>query len=449
MESGKAHLLTTGNPAKRIIAFALPILATEVLHIFYTMADAFVVGRWLGINGLAAVGATYNLICFVWGFIFGLTGGFTVITTQRIGAGDSDGIRRSIAAGFLLCFATAVIFTFILVPLIPYIITLMQTPGEIAKDAQSYVTVLFSGMIILLFSNMLASIIYAAGDSITPLIFNMLGLFLNLILNIIFITALSWGITGVAIATVISQFIAGLLTFIFLLRRFRPFLPRRQDWRVSRHELKTHLSLGFAMGLQRSIVEVGNILVQAAINGFGALTIAAVSAAQRVRGLNMMPLFALSRALTTFTAQNHGAGNKDRVLKGLLQGSLISIGLGVFMAALNQFTGRPIVSLFLRESPEAITLATQYLLITGYTVFILGIMLVFRSALQGMGKKTAPILSSIMETVMSIFAAFVLIPSLGFLGVCLVNPLSWLASGIPLYIAFAFLRKELKQSELV
>jgi Na+-driven multidrug efflux pump len=202
------------------------------------------------------------------------------------------------------------------------------------------------------------------------------------------------------------------------------------------------------MGLQRSIVEVGNILVQAAINGLGAVTIAAVTAAQRVRGLNMLPLWAVSGALTTYTAQNYGAKRMDRVYQGLFQACLINLGLGVFMATLNQFTGGPIVTIFLIDNPEAIAMAKQYILITGYTVFILGIMLVFRSSLQGLGRKSAPILCSIMETVMSILAAFVLIPRFGFIGVCLVNPLSWFASGIPLYIAFGVLKKRFGMHEV-
>ena len=448
MQTSESAVLTTGNPAKRIITFTLPLLAGELLHISYTMIDAFVVGRWVGINGLAAVGASYNLICFVWGFIFGLTGGFAVILTQRVGAGDDQGIRRSAATGLFLSFIISVISIIILIPLTPYILSLINTPPEIMKDASYYAMITFSGSVIFMLSNMFASIIYAAGDSVNPLIFFTVGTVCNIIFDILFVAVFSWGIPGAAAATVISQLIAAVLTFLFLIKRFRSFLPLRQDWKIELKEIKIHLSLGIAMGLQRCIVELGNILIQAAINSLGAVTIAAVSAAQRIRGLNMVPLFALSRAITTYTAQNYGAGKMDRVYRGLFQSCLIALGLGIFMAVLNQFTGRPIVSLFLTDNTEALTLATRYILITGYTVFLLGIMLVFRSALQGLGKKSAPIICSIMETVMSIFAAFVLIPLLGFLGVCLVNPLSWLASGIPLYIAFGVLRKKLQDTPL-
>jgi putative MATE family efflux protein len=441
-------LLTHGNPAKRIVLFALPILGIEILHIFYTMVDAFIVGRWLGINGLAAVGSPYNLITFVYGFCFGITGGFTVITAQRAGAGNEQGIRRSVAAGFILSLLTSVIFMIVLFPLIRPILSLMQTPEEILNDSSGYVLVTFCGLIPLYFCIWLSGVIRAGGNSVLPLICSVAGTVIKIPLVILFVVFFSLGVRGAALATVLADIIAALLAFRYLIRYFPTFIPQRQDWRITKSEIGEHLSLGIVMALQRSIVEIGNILVQTAINKLGTVAIAAVSAAQRVRGLNMMPVFAVAGAMTTYAAQNYGAGRMDRVYKGLFQGCLISLGLGVFMAILNQFTGKPIVSLFLTNSSEAVAMATQFILITGYTVFLLGIMLVFRSTLQGLGKKSAPILCSIMETVMSIFAAFVLIPYLGFLGVCLVNPLSWLASGIPLYIAFAVLRKKLKQSEM-
>ena len=442
MRSEKPALLTTGNPARRIIVFALPLLAGEFLHTFYSMTDAFIVGRWLGLNGLAAVGASQSLVWFVTGFIIGLTSGFIVITTQRVGAGDVEGIRRSVAAGSILSLAATVILTLALLPLNRPILSAMRTPLEIIDETSAYAMVMFIGIAAFMFTNFFIGIIYAAGDSFTPMLFMVIATVCNIVLDILFIAVFSWGVGGAAAATVISEIVAGTLSITLLLKRFRHFLPKRHDWRAGWADTGHHLSLGIAMALQRSIVEVGNILVQAAMNSLGALTIAAVSAAQRVRGLNMMPMFAVSRALATYTAQNYGAKKMDRVYKGIFQACLISLALSVFMALLNQFTGAPIVSLFLTNNPEAVLLAKQYVLITGYTVFILGIMLVFRSALQGLGMKTAPILCGVMETVMSILAAFFLIPRMGFIGVCLVNPLSWLASGIPLYIAFGILRKK-------
>jgi len=329
----------------------------------------------------------------------------------------------------------------LLLPFCRTFLLLTRTPAEIMEDAYGYLLITLSGSFIGVFSSMLGGIIRAGGDSFTPTVFFVVGIVSNIFLDILCVVVFHWGVRGAAIASVFSQFVSGVLILLFMLRRFSRFLPQKQDWFAGRRDYGVHLSLGVSMGLLQSIVEAGNILVQAAVNGLGSLTIAAVSAAQRVRGLNMMPLFAVSRAMTTYTAQNYGAGRMDRVNKGIFQACLISLGLGVFMATMNQFTGAPIAALFLKDSPEAVALAHRFILYTGYTVFILGIMLVFRSSLQGLGMRRAPIICGVMETVMSILAAFVLIPQLGFTGVCLVNPLSWLASGIPLYIAFGLRKK--------
>ena len=450
MKQKDPAILTTGNPARRIVIFALPIFAGDFLHVFYTMADTFIVGRWLGINALASAGMGTSVVHFIFSVIIGLSAGFTVITAQRVGAlsintdnrnAAEEGIRRSVAAGLSLSLFTSVTISILSLFLAKPLLVLMNTPAEIIDNAHIYVLIISTGIGVFMFYFLLTGIIHAGGDSFTPLIFLIIGSVTNIALDLLFVAVLSWGVPGAAAATVLAELFALILIILFIFRRFRSFLPRKQDWRGVKGEWGAHLSLGIAMALQRCIVEVGNLLVQAAINGLGALTIAAVSAAQRVRGFNMTPLFSVSRAVTTYTAQNYGAGKMDRVYKGLFQACMISLGLGAFMAILNQFTGTPIVALFLKDSPEAIALASQYILYTGYTVFILGIMLAFRSCLQGLGMRRVPILCGVMETVMSVLAALVLIPRFGFTGVCLVNPLSWLASGIPLYIAFWILWK--------
>jgi putative MATE family efflux protein len=315
-------------------------------------------------------------------------------------------------------------------------LTVMNTPPEILNDATLYFRIILSGISITLLYNMAANIIRAAGDSFSPLVFLIISTFLHVILVILLVAVFHFGIAGAAAATVFSELVSAVLAIVFLKRRYSHLLPGKGQWKLTWGESKTHLSLGIAMGLQQSIVEVGNILVQTAMNSFGTLTIAAVSAAQRIRALNMMPFFAIARSITTYTAQNYGARKIDRVYKGMRQACMVCLGLGVFMAIINQFFGRLMVSLFIKDNAEALEMGRQYLLYIGYTVSILGIMMVFRSSLQGLGKPFAPILCGVMETLMSILAAFVLIPQLGFTGLCLVNPLSWLASGIPLYIAF-------------
>jgi len=434
--------LTTGNPAWRIIVFTIPLLAGEIFQLLYSMADAFILGRILGINALAAVGAATSLVFMVFGLAIGLTGGFVVITAQRVGAGSEEGIRRSVAAGLSLSLFFSLLISAVLLPLTRPLLSLMRTPSEIINDASAYALIIAGGITITLFSNMFAGIIQASGDSFTPFVFFTISSVLNIGLDVLFIVVFRWGVPGAAVATVFSQLVSCLFGLIFLFRRCGNFIPRRGEWLVGKKELATHLALGLSMALQRCIVEVGNMLVQTAMNSLGTVTIGAVSAGQKIRALNMMPFFALSRSVTTYTAQNFGANRMDRVNKGLAQSCLICLAGGIFTAILNRTAGGFFASLFIRDSAEGIALAHQYIVFSGYTVTILGLMLIFRSALQGLGARFAPILCSIMETVVSILAAFVLIPRLGFTGVCLVNPLSWLASFFPAFIGYLLVGKK-------
>jgi Na+-driven multidrug efflux pump len=196
------------------------------------------------------------------------------------------------------------------------------------------------------------------------------------------------------------------------------------------------------MGVQRSIVEIGNILVQGAMNGLGALSIAAVAAGQRIRQLNMLPLFAAGMSISVFTAQNYGAGKIKRIYAGIRQASIISIGFCALMALVNFSSGPLLPSLFLKDSPEAVILSVRYIRYIGASLSFLALMLIFRSAMQGMGKNISPTVCSVLETVMSVITAFLLVPCFGFTGICMANPLSWIASGIPLYIAFALFIRE-------
>jgi len=219
-------ILTDGNPARGIILFTLPIFAGDFLNTFYLMADAFIVGRWLGIDGLAAVGAGGSLVQFVFSFAIGLTGGFVVITTQRVGERNQEGIRRSVAAGLQLSLVSAAILMIVLLPLAPHILAAMQTPAQIIDGTLSFVTITISGIVVYMAFFMLSGIIQAGGNSMIPFIFMIIANICNIILDIIFIVVFSWGIRGVASATLISEFIAAVLCAVYLFRHFRSFLPQ-------------------------------------------------------------------------------------------------------------------------------------------------------------------------------------------------------------------------------
>ncbi|MDR3145315.1 MAG: MATE family efflux transporter [Treponema sp.] len=428
--------MTGGSPWRRILVFSLPLLGGEICHLLYGMTDAFILGRVLGIGALAAAGAASSFVQLVFGLAMGLSSGFTVITAQRIGSGGGEGVRRSVAAGIILSLILSLVFTAVLIPLTRPALRLMNTPAEILGDAAAYASIIIGGITVSMFNNLFGGIIQASGDSLTPLAFLIVSSILNILLDVLLVAVIPWGVRGAALATVFSQLVSAGLALRVLRGRLGNLLPRRGEWYVGGGELGAHFSLGISMAFQRIIVEFGNILVQAVMNRLGTVTIGAVSAAQKIRALNMMPFFAVSRAVTTYTAQNYGAGRMDRVRRGVLQTCLLCLGGGLCMALLNRMGGRFFASLFIRDSAEGAALAYRYIIFSGYTVTILGLMLTFRSSLQGMGKHLGPVMSGVLETVMSVLAAFVLIPRIGFLGLCLVNPLSWLASLFPVFLGF-------------
>ncbi|GHU54201.1 MATE family efflux transporter [Spirochaetia bacterium] len=452
--------MTEGRPVKALLLFTLPLIAGDFFHLFYSMADAFIVGRTLGINALAAVGCTVPLVTFVSGFAIGMTGGFSIVLAQRFGAaagsgGDTggkaspDGVRRSFTVSILLCLITGVLLIALLLPLIRPFLRLLNTPAEITDDAVAYMFFIIGGIGFSMLNWMLTAAIRSMGDSRRPLYFMVASSLVNIALDYCFILVFHWGVAGAAAATILAQIVSLLCCSVFIRRRLPQLLPTKTLLRslpaLLRDEAGAHLGLGISMGLQRSIVEVGNILVQGAMNSLGAMSIAAVAAGQRIRQLNMLPLFCMSMAIATFTAQNYGAARIRRIYQGIRHACFISLSFCAVMFFVNFLFGPQLAGLFLKDAPEAVALSSQYLRFIGASLSFLGLMLIFRSALQALGKSISPTICSILETVMSVATAFVFIPAWGFIGVCLANPLSWIASGIPLYIAFAlFVRKQRK-----
>jgi putative MATE family efflux protein len=442
--------MTGGFPGKVLFLFTLPIMAGDFFRLFYSMADAVIVGRTLGARSLAAIGCTTPLLSFVLGFAVGLTAGFSIILAQRFGAGDSGAqrgaLRLCFTASLFLCGAAALVLSALCLPLVRPVLALLNTPVEIRDEAASYMLILIGGIGIALVDFLLGNCIRSLGDSRTPLYFQVAASLVNIVLDYVFILVFRWGVAGAAIATVIANLCAAVLCARHIFRRYPQLLPSRDLFRGFAAqffpEAASLLPLGLSMGVQRSIVEIGNILVQGAMNGLGALAIAAAATGQRIRQLNMLPLFALSMSVSVFTAQNYGAGKIKRIYRGLRQASLISLAFCALMALINFSSGSLLPSLFLKDSPAAAALAVRYIRYIGAALSFLALMLIFRSGMQGMGKNISPTLCSVLETVMSVVTAFLLVPRFGFTGICLANPLSWIASGIPLYIAFAvFVRR--------
>ncbi|QIG40256.1 MATE family efflux transporter [Microbacterium sp. 4R-513] len=436
--------LTTGRPWRVIALFSVPLLIGNVVQQLYQFADAIVVGRHLGVDALAAVGATGSMLFLLLGFAWGLTSGFAIPTAQAFGAQDFRAVRRSVAAGTLLTAVCSVLLT-VGAPLLSRpLLELLQTPPELMDDAVVFAQISFLGAGALMFFNYLSAIIRAIGDSRTPLIFLTLACGLNVGLVILMVGAFGWGVGGAALATVVSQAVSVLLCLQFVRRRMPVLHVRRDDWRVSRAELGAHLRLGLPMGFQASIIAIGTLAVQVALNQLGTDAVAAYTAASRVDGLAVALLQSLGLAVSMYVAQNHGGGRPDRILRGVTQATWIAVAAALVLGALMVTFGATLIRLFVGGgSPEVVGLAAQMLAINGATYWILGILFVVRGALQGLGHTLIPTVTGVIELVMRVGAAVVLGTALGFIGVAASNPLAWLGAVVVLVPAYLHARRQL------
>ncbi|WP_345751545.1 MATE family efflux transporter [Microbacterium rhizophilus] len=430
--------LITGSPWRVILAFSVPLLIGNVVQQVYQIADTIVVGRYLGVESLAAVGATGSLLFLLLGFAWGLTSGFAIPTAQAFGARDHAAVRRSVAAGTILTAVVTVVIT-ALAPLISGpALALMQTPDELMAEATTFTQISFLGAGAMMFFNYLAAIIRAIGDSRTPLVFLTISCGLNIGLVLAFVGAFGWGVAGAALATVLAQTLSVLMCLEYVRRRLPVLHVRREDWSAARHDLREHLRLGLPMGFQASIIAIGTITVQVALNTLGTDAVAAYTTGSRVDSLAIAFLQSLGLAVSMYAAQNLGARRPDRIRRGVIQATwlaLIAAGLlGVFMIVL----GASIVRVFIGDGSDAVVeLAHGMLIVNGATYTLLGVLFVIRGALQGLGHTLIPTVTGIVELVMRAGAAIALGGAMGFIGVALSNPLAWLGAVallVPAYV---------------
>ncbi len=445
----QAKDLTVGNPTRQIILFTLPLLVGNIFQQLYSMADMVIVGRTIGTTALAAIGATGAVAFLVIGVSFGLASGFTVITAQRFGAGDEDGVRQSVASAVTLAVAASAVITLVCTTTAYPLFEILQTPEDIIDDAYNYVIVIYAGTIATMFFNLFSGILRALGDSITPLLFLIAACIVNIVLDYVFIVNFGMGVAGAGWATIISQAFSVVLCLVYSLRRFPMLRLRRHDWRVNRGFMRRQLATGLAMGLQMAIIAVSVMFLQVAINSFGTDTVKAFSAATKIDQLAVQPMFSLGVAIATFTAQNYGAKKIQRIREGARRGVLITIGLSVFGCLLMIFAGASLLALFGigQNEPEVVRQARLYLNTVSVLYFLLGILFVFRNILQGMGKNSMPLIAAGAEIVVRLLTSFTFPEWWGVLGVCVINPICWGSSVAVLLIGYFLAMRNLRFDE--
>ena len=430
--------MTTGNSAKKIFFFSLPLLIGTVFQQIYNLADSAIVGKILGTNPFAAVGLTGSITFFVLGLVFGACSGFAIPVAQDFGAKDEAGVRRCVANIVWIGIVFALILTAITVPLTRNILIWMDVPEELMDYAYDYLVWIFVGIGAQMMYNLLASIIRALGDSKTPLYFLIACSFMNIGLDIFCIKVLKMGVKGAAIATDIAQLISGAACLIYMVKRFPMLRLKRSDMKFHLPTAKRLVGIGLPMGLQFSITAIGSIILQKSVNNLGTEIIAVVSAAGKVQNLIMSPMDAFGVAMATFAGQNYGAGRMDRVRRATKEVTFMLWVYSVFAFCVFFFGSRTIVLIFVdRSETQIIELVHQFATINGIFYPVLSLIYVYRNALQGVGFSKVAMLSGLFELIARAFMGLFIVPKLGFTAVCFAHPAAWFMADlilIPLYI---------------
>ena len=429
--------MTKGSPLKIFVLFSIPLLIGNIFQQLYSMVDTIIVGRFVGVEALAAVGSTGSMFFLVNGMIMGLTSGFSILVSQKFGAKDEDGVKKAVASNIKLTAILTIIITAIALILKNPLLLMMNTPDNILNDANTYITIIFAGIFTQTAYNMAAGILRALGDSKTPLYFLIISSILNIVLDLVFIINFKMGVAGAAYATNIAQGVSALLCLAFSYKKFEVLRLKKEDFNVKKEYYKTHLKIAIPMGLQFSVTAVGTIIVQSAVNVFGSNVIASYTASSKILQLVMQPLMSYGVAIATYAGQNLGAKRYDRIVSGMKVMNYITLVTSLIAAAILVFFAKYFVMIFIENPTDEIIGYTQQVLnYSAVFMIFLGGIFIYRNVLQGMGESFVPMMAGVYELVARSLVVFILPKYIGFAGICLSDPIAWIAASLPLMFTY-------------
>ena len=429
--------MTKGSPLKIFVLFSIPLLIGNIFQQLYSMVDTIIVGRFVGVEALAAVGSTGSMFFLVNGMIMGLTSGFSILVSQKFGAKDEDEVKKAVASNIKLTAILTIIITAIALILKNPLLLMMNTPDNILNDANTYITIIFAGIFTQTAYNMAAGILRALGDSKTPLYFLIISSILNIVLDLVFIINFKMGVAGAAYATNIAQGVSALLCLAFSYKKFEVLRLKKEDFNVEKDYYKTHLKIAIPMGLQFSVTAVGTIIVQSAVNVFGSNVIASYTASSKILQLVMQPLMSYGVAIATYAGQNLGAKRYDRIVSGMKVMNYITLVTSLIAAAVLVFFTKYFVMIFIENPTDEIIGYTQQVLnYSAVFMIFLGAIFIYRNVLQGMGESFVPMMAGVYELVARSLVVFILPKYIGFAGICLSDPIAWIAASLPLMFTY-------------
>lgn len=435
--------MTRGSILRHLFSFALPLLIGNLFQQLYNVVDTMVVGYRLGDHAIAAIGATVSLYSMIVDFACDLNNGYGIIVTQRFGAGDPKKMRKAVAGMMELNLIAGVLIPVLSLTFLQPLLEMMNTPSDIFYQSYTYIAIICAGIPVTIAYNMFASILRAVGNSRTPLLFLIIASLLNVMLDVLLVWGLDMGIGGAALATVLAQLMATLLSGRYVWKHYRAYLPKKEDLRVPGKLILQLLLSGGSLAMMAVVVELGTVIFQSAANLLGKMYITAHSAARRLLIMMIQPIISLSVANMTFIGQNWGAGKLERIRPAIRTAVFLEILWGLLASAVLFALGDPLIRFTTGTSdPDVLKNAVLSLRINCVLYPVLGVLFCLRNTMQAMGHKIIPVLSSFIELAMKLLAVSMFIPRWGFIGVCITEPVTWVMMTLYLCIAYLCFRKK-------
>lgn len=445
--------LTKGPVMRSMLLFALPMIAGNLLQQCYNVADTLIVGQFLGPDALAAVGSSFTLMTFLTSILLGLCMGSGAVFSIRFGQKDPEGLKNGMAASFLLIGALTVLLNVISFLSMDWILLFLQVPAEVQGQMREYLSVIFCGIAASFLYNYFASLLRAVGNSVVPLAFLAVSAVLNIILDLWFVLGLHRGVAGAAEATVLSQYVSALGIAVYTWARFPQFRLHISHFRRSRTAVKEIAGFSLLTCVQQSIMNLGILMVQGLVNSFGPSVMAAFAAAVKIDAFAYMPVQDFGNAFSTFIAQNYGAGQSDRIRRGLKGAVLTALLFCAAVSAAVWIFARPLMLLFVSPEETAIIAeGVRYLRIEGAFYCGIGCLFLLYGLYRALGKPGMSVVLTVISLGSRVALAYALssLPALGVAGIWWSVPIGWAladAAGLACYIKMSHKRRTFLQKE--
>lgn len=441
---------TEGSPWKLLLLFSLPLMAGNIFQQMYTVVDTAVVGKVLGVDALAALGAVDWLNWMTLGIMQGFAQGFSILMAQRFGAGEYGKLRQVVTNSIFLSVICAAAFTAASEAAAGAVVSLLRTPPEIRPISMAYLRILFAGLPIVMGYNLSAAILRALGNSRQPLIAMVIASLTNIVLDMLFVIGFHWGVQGAAIATLIAQCFSAVYC-VWHIRRIEVLKLSREDWHLDGALCSRLMKFGLPMAFQNTVISVGGMIVQTIVNGFGVTFIAGVTATNKLYGILEVAATSYGYAMTTYSGQNLGAGRTRRISEGMRAGIGIAVATSVVIMAAMLGLGRGILAWFLpkgtAQSIDAMEIGYRYLAIMSVCLPVLYVLHVTRSCIQGLGNTILPMASGIAEFIMRTGAALMLPFVFGENGILYAEILAWIGADLILIPSYFHMLRRLPKEQ--